>query len=159
MRRCRVLRATGSTGDDVPSRGDGQGSSPRDTPWRWYWGEFTRRTWNRRREELLQEIAAQGKRCRLSSAWYRIVRGLLVTREQEAESLTKDNIPALVTWWVAALVRKAQTSAAARLAPEEMRDAAPQAPERPRSTSMVPFAVKASFKRRHGITGDTTGAK
>ena len=159
MRRCRVLRDSGSTGYDVPSRGDSQGSSPRDTPWQWYWGEFTRRTWDRRREELLQEIAAQGKRCRLSSAWSRIVRGLLVTREQGAESSTKDNIPALVTWWVAALVRRAQISAAARLAPEEMRDDAPQAPERPRSKSMVPIAVQTSLRRRHGVTGETTSAE
>ena len=159
MRRCRVLRDVGSTSDDVPPRGDGQGSSPRDTPWRWYWGEFTRRTWDRRREELLQEIAAQGKRCRLSSAWSRTVRGLMAARERSAESVTKEGVNALATRWVAVLVRRAQISAAASLAPEDMQDNAPQAPERPRDTSMVPVAVKASLRRRHGIAGDTTGTK
>ena len=73
--------------------------------------------------------------------------------------MTKDNVSALATWWVAVLVRRAQISAAASLAPEDMQDNAPQAPERPRDTSMVPVAVKASLRRRHGIAGDTTGTK
>ena len=73
--------------------------------------------------------------------------------------MTKDNVSALATWWVAVLVRRAQISAAARLAPEDMHDNAPQAPERPKDTSMVPVAVKASLRRRHGIADDTHGAR
>ena len=83
----------------------------------------------------------------------------MAARERSAESLTKESVYALATWWVAVLVRRAQISAAASLAPEDMHDDAPQAPERPKDTSMMPVAVKASLRRRHGIVDDTTGTK
>ena len=83
----------------------------------------------------------------------------MAARERGAESLPKDNVSALATWWVAVLVRRAQTSAAASLATEDMHDNAPRAPERPKDTSVLPVAVKASFRRRHGIADDKTGTK